>query len=360
MDWLQILLFAVGLALLLAGAEALVRGASGLAASFGISPLVIGLTVVAFGTSAPELAVSLGSAFTGRADIAFGNVVGSNIFNVLVILGLAALVSPLIVHLQLIRFEVPLMIGVSVLVLLFGLDGAVDRWEGIIFFAGIIAYTAWAVRQSRKESKAIQDEYAKEFGAAKPGLAAKWWVQIGLVLIGLALLMLGAKWLVDGAVALARLLGLSELVIGLTIVAAGTSLPEVATSVLAAFRGERDIAVGNVIGSNLFNLMAVLGLTAALAPGGVAVSDAALAFDVPVMIAVSIACLPVFISGGVIDRWEGAIFILYYMLYAAFLVLKAVEHDMIDTYSEAVLYYVLPLTLLTLGAIFWRGMKRPA
>ena len=159
MDWMQMLLFALGLALLLAGAELLVRGASRLAAAVGISPLVIGLTVVAFGTSAPELAVSTGSALTGRPDIAFGNVVGSNIFNILVILGLAALISPLAVHRQLIRFDVPLLVVASLLVLLFALDGSVGRWEGLVLLAGIVAYTVWVIRQSRKESRAVQAEY---------------------------------------------------------------------------------------------------------------------------------------------------------------------------------------------------------
>jgi cation:H+ antiporter len=355
MEGLKILLFLPGLALLLGGAEFLVRGASRLAAKVGVSPLVIGLTVVAFGTSAPELSVSLGSAFNGRVDIAFGNVVGSNIFNVLVILGLAALISPLAVNLQLIRFEVPLMVGISALVLLFGLDGVVNRWEGLLLFAGIIAYTVWAVRESRKESQAVKAEFAKEYQAPA---AASPWIQIGLIALGLAMLVLGAEWLVEGAVALATWAGLSELVIGLTIVAMGTSLPEVATSVVAALRGERDIAVGNVIGSNLFNIMAVLGLTAAVAPGGVAVSPAALNFDVPVMIAVSLVCLPVFISGAVIDRWEGGIFLLYYALYAAFLVLKSTRHDMIQAFADAVLTFVLPLTLVTLAFIFWREFRK--
>ena len=359
MDWMQMLLFALGLALLLAGAELLVRGASRLAAAVGISPLVIGLTVVAFGTSAPELAVSTGSALTGRPDIAFGNVVGSNILNILVILGLAALISPLAVHRQLIRFDVPLMVAVSLLVLLFALDGSVGRWEGLALLAGIVAYTVWVIRQSRKESRAVQAEYEREFGAKDAGPAQRLWLQVLLILAGLGMLVLGAKWLVAGAVAIALWLGLSELVIGLTIVAAGTSLPEVATSVLASIRGERDIAVGNVVGSNLYNILAVLGLAAAVAPDGVAVATAALNFDVPVMIAVSIACLPVFISGGAIDRWEGAIFLLYYALYAAFLVLQATQHDMIHAFTGAVLTYVLPLTLLTLAVIFWRGLRKP-
>jgi cation:H+ antiporter len=362
MYWLSIVLFVIGLGLLLAGAEVLVKGASRLAVAVGISPLVVGLTVVAFGTSSPELAVSVGGALTARTDIAVGNVVGSNIFNVLVILGLAATITPLAVHEQLIKIEVPLMIVVSVLALAFAIDGSVARWEGALLFLGIVAYTWFAVRQSRKESAEVQAEYAREFGPQARGPRPPLIWNLFLIALGLGLLMLGAKWLVDGAVDIAQALGLTELVIGLTIVAAGTSLPEVATSVVASLRGERDIAVGNVVGSNLFNILAVMGLAAAVAPEGLPVSSSAITFDIPVMIAVAVACLPVFFSGGVIDRWEGGVFLLYYVLYASYLVLQAMQHDMTSAFGTAVLTYVLPLTLLTLGVIFYREWRsrRPA
>jgi cation:H+ antiporter len=359
MSWLSIVLFVIGLGLLLAGAEVLVRGASRLAFAAGISPLVVGLTVVAFGTSAPELAVGVGSALAGEPDIALGNVIGGNIFNVLVILGISALIVPLAVHERLIRIEVTLLIVISVLVLVFATDGVIARWEGMLLFLGIIAYTVFAVRQSRMESQDVQAEYAREFGA-NPRAAARqfglgW--QVLLVVLGMGLLMLGARWLVEGAVDIAEALGMSELVIGLTVVAAGTALPEVATSVIASIRGERDIAVGNVVGSNIFNILGVLGLAAAVAPEGIPVQLSALTFDLPIMIAVAVACLPVFFSGGVIGRWEGAIFLLYYVLYSTFLLLKAVEHDATNAFGKAILTYVLPLTLLTLGVIFWREWR---
>jgi cation:H+ antiporter len=364
MVWLSIVLFVIGLGLVLAGAEVLVKGASRLAVAAGVSPLVIGLTVVAFGTSAPELAVSVASGLTGRPKIALGNVVGGNIFNILVILGLAAMIVPLTVREQLIRIEVPVMIVISVLVLVFAVDGVIARWEGMLLSLGIIGYTAFAIRQSRKESQEVQAEYAREYGPNPHGMSRQFgpgW-QVVMVLFGLGLLLLGAKWLVEGAVEIAEALGMSQLVIGLTIVAAGTSLPELATSVVASVRGERDIAVGNVVGSNIFNLLAVLGLTAVVAPDGVPVPPAALTFDIPVMIVVALACLPVFFPAGMIDRWEGGVFLLYYVIYGTFVVFKAAEHDATRAFGNAMITYVIPLTGLTLGVIFyreWRARRRP-
>lgn len=244
MDILTLILFAIGLGLLIVGAELLVRGASGLATRAGISPLVIGLTVVAFGTSSPELAVSIGAAWSGDANIALGNVVGSNIFNVLFILGLAALIAPLIVAQQLVRLDVPIMIGATVLLLILALDGAISRLDGALFAAGIVAYTAFLIRQSRRESsQEVQAEYDEAFGG-ESGLAGTWPVQVGSLVAGLGLLVLGSRWLVAGAVELAGTLGVSELIVGLTIVAAGTSLPEVATSVVASLRGSGTLPSG--------------------------------------------------------------------------------------------------------------------
>jgi cation:H+ antiporter len=263
MDIVTIVLFVLGLALLIVGAEGLVRGASRMALGLGISPLVVGLTVVAFGTSAPELAVSIQSALSvpNGADVALGNVVGSNIVNVLLILGVSAVITPLVVQQQLIRLDVPLMIGVSVVVFLMSFDGTISRIDGLILFAGIIAYTVFAIRQSRRESVDVQEEYRAEFDANRPQSIGDWLKNVAFLIGGLALLVVGSRWMVDGAVSFARVFGISELVIGLTIVAVGTSLPEIATSIVAALRGERDIAVGNVVGSNIFNLLSVLGLS---------------------------------------------------------------------------------------------------
>jgi len=256
------LLLVAGLAVLVLGAELLVRGASRLALRFGVSPLVIGLTVVAFGTSSPELAVSVQSGLEGKADIALGNVVGSNIFNVLAVLGLSALVAPLVVQQRLVRFEVPLVIGISALSLLLAQDGRIGLFDGLLLVGGLIAYTLLVIQQSRRESAAVKAEYEQEFGGSIAGWLGRLPIQVACVLSGLGLLVLGANWLVDSAVSIARALDISEVVIGLTIVAAGTSFPELATSVVAAMRGERDIAVGNVVGSSLFNLLGILGIAA--------------------------------------------------------------------------------------------------
>ncbi|HEX3035373.1 MAG TPA: calcium/sodium antiporter [Thermodesulfobacteriota bacterium] len=352
-----LLLFVAGLILLIVGAEALVRGSSRLAASIGISPLVIGLTVVAFGTSSPELAISINSTISAQANIAVGNIIGSNIFNVLFILGLSALITPLSVSQQLVRLDVPLMIVVSVLVLVLGADTNISRVEGFLLFMGLVAYIVFLIYQSQKESKEVYDEYAKEYGSKSDGKGNQWLTNTGLVLGGLGLLVLGSRWLVASAVSIAQYLGVSELIIGLTIIAAGTSLPEVVTSVIASVRGERDIAVGNVVGSNLFNIMGVLGLASVVAPDGIEVSTSALRFDIPVMIVVALACLPVFFTGSMIARWEGALFLGYYMAYTLYLMLAATRHAALPVFNVAMLYFVIPLTLLTLIIVTTQSVR---
>lgn len=356
---MTLLMLAAGLVLLVLGAEMLVKGASRLAAVIGISPLVIGLTIVAFGTSAPELAVSVGAAWSGSADLALGNVVGSNIFNVLFILGLSALIAPLVVAQQLVRLDVPLMIAASVVVLLMGLNGAIERWEGILLFAGIIAYTVFLIRQSRKETNPqVQAEYAEAFGDDKAG--GKHHLLNGMYILGgLALLVLGSNWLVDGAVQIAQHFGVSELVIGLTIVAAGTSLPEVATSVIASIRGERDIAVGNVVGSNIFNLLSVLGLSSVVSPAGISVQESAVQFDIPVMIGVALLCLPVFFTGYRISRWNGALFLFFYVAYTVYLILNAMHSSYTAEYFDAMVHYVIPVAAIALIAAAFRYLFEP-
>lgn len=348
-----------GLVLLVAGAEVLVRGAAKLAAQFGIPPLVIGLTVVAFGTSAPETAVSVQAAINGSGDLAIGNVIGSNIANVLLILGLTALVAPLIVSRQLIRLDVPIMIGASLVTYALAWDGSLSRLDGALLFAAVVAYTLFLVINSRREKAAeADDEFAKEFGLDEPAKPYAGLINAGLVIAGLVLLVLGSNFLVEGAVELARALGLSELVIGLTVIAIGTSLPELATSILAAIRGERDIAVGNIVGSNIFNLLCVLGLASLVSPQAIAVSANALAFDFPVMIAVAVACLPIFFAGYTINRWEGLLFIAYYIAYTLYLVMSSTGRPFAETFGDAILGYALPLTAITLIVIAGRAWKR--
>ena len=343
------LLFVLGVVLLVVGAEALVRGASRLAVAVGITPLVVGLTVVAFGTSAPELTVTTTAALQGSAgsEMAIGNVVGSNIFNVLFILGISATITPLLVAQTLVRFEVPVMIGLSALLYVLALDGGINRLEGLLFFTGIIIYMVMAIRQGRRESRAIEKEYLdalEEVAPREKSGRQRIWLQLLLIVGGLALLVVGSRWLVEGAVFMAAALGVSELVISLTIVAAGTSLPEVATSVMASIRGERDIAVGNVVGSCIFNLLAVLGLTAMIVPDPLLVPNAAIGFDLPIMIATAVACLPIFFTGHKIGRREGLLFLGYYVAYVAYLIMASTQHEALPRFNAVMLYFAVPLT----------------
>lgn len=345
---MMLVMFIAGLALLIIGAEFLVRGASRLAAGAGISPLVIGLTVVAWGTSAPELAVSVMAGAAGNADIALGNVVGSNIFNVLLILGISALIAPLTVSQQLVRLDVPLMIAASALLLVLGFDGRIGRIDGIVLIAGIVIYTFWLIHLSRKSNGLPPVRNKPAIGRPQKPIGWKWLMNAAMIAIGLVMLLLGSRWLVAGATNIAQHLGISSLVIGLTIVAAGTSLPEVATSIVASIRGERDIAVGNVVGSNIFNILAVLGAAALVSNNGVGISKAALHFDIPIMIAAAFACLPVFFTGYRISRWEGAFFLGCYAVYVIYLFLSAAQHRFVEPFNRAMLFFVLPMTLLTL------------
>lgn len=352
---LTVVLFVAGLALLIVGAELLVRGASRLSLRLGIAPLVVGLTVVAFGTSAPELAVSIKGALDNQTDLALGNVVGSNIFNILFILGISALIAPLVVDRRLVRQEVPIVIGLSALVGWMALDRTLSFADGAVLVAVLLAYTVLLYFQGRNAPSA---EMADEMLDTSPGLLSRLPVQLLVIVIGLAMLVLGSQWLVDSSVVFATRLGVSELVIGLTIVSIGTSLPEVATSLIAALRGEREIAVGNVLGSCVFNLAAVLGISAMVSGIGLQVPASLLAFDLPVMIAVSVACLPVLFTGHMIARWEGALFFGYYIAYATYLVLYAQDHDALDEYSLVMATVVIPLTVITLAVVAWRELRQ--
>jgi cation:H+ antiporter len=351
---MTLLLFFAGLALLTVGGDQLVRGSSRLATTMGISPLVVGLTVVAFGTSAPELAVCVQAALGGRADIALGNVVGSNIFNVLFILGIAAAIRPLIVSRQLVQREVPVMVGISFLCFVLVWDGMVSRWDGLLLCACVIAYFIVVVKISRREYRQAAVPVATSSVAAARDTA----LRCGQIFGGILLLVLGARWLVEAAVEIARAMGVSELVVSLTIVAAGTSLPEVAASVVATLRGEREIAVGNVVGSNIQNILAILGLSSAVSPAGILVDPAALAFDIPVMLAVAVACLPIFFTGHLISRWEGFLFLAYYGAYVLFLVLGAQHHASLPLFSSTMMGFVVPLTMITLLILFWRATHK--
>ncbi len=344
------ILFFIGLVLLVVGADLLVRGSSNIAKRVGISPLVVGLTVVAFGTSAPELAVSVNSALTPgdtAIQLALGNVIGSNLFNVLVILGMSAVVAPLVVERQLIRLDVPVLIFTSVLCYLLAFDGQIGRVDGMILFAGVVAYTYVLIRLAGRSEASTTDTTEKTADEkAEVPWTERLATQIVFIVIGLGMLVLGSEWLVNGAVEFARMLGVGELIIGLTVVAAGTSLPELATSVIAVARGERDIAVGNAIGSSIFNVLLVLGLTAGISSHPVPVSAEALSFDIPVMVAVAVACLPSFITGQVVSRGEGLVFAGYYVAYTVYRVLAEIKHESLETFSRVMLWFAIPLTVI--------------
>ncbi len=343
-----ILTLSVGLLFLILGAELLIMGATRLAVALGISPLIIGLTVVAFGTSSPELTVSIKSAISGSGDIAVGNVIGSNIFNVLFILGFSAIILPLSVSSSLIKIDVPLMVAVSVLMYLFGMDSKFTRIEGAWLCLALIGYVWFLILQGKKESQNIENQNIKE-ASLNQQLGAMHRLQyISLVVIGLVLLIVGSRWFVNSAVSIAEYLKINELIIGITIVAVGTSLPEVFTSVIAAIHGERDLAVGNVIGSNLFNIMGVLGITSLISPLAIQISAEAIRFDIPIMIAAALACLPIFFTGLSISRWEGAFLLGYYFVYICYLILAALSHSILPSFSIAVIYFVIPITGIAL------------
>lgn len=375
MDLLDLVRIVGGLVLLVAGAEALVRGASSLARRLGMSSLVVGLTVVAVATSTPELAVTLDAVLSGAPDLAVGNVVGSNIANVLLILGVAAVVLPLSVRHRLVRLDLPIMVFLSVLLLVLALDGVVGLVDGVLLLLGFVAYTAVSVvvgRQRRPEVPSVPDGGQASTAGAAPAddddaaraddgaPVTSLPVATLLVVVGVALLVLGARLLVAGASGIAEALGVSGLVVGLTVVAVGTSLPELAASVVAARRGERDMAVGNVVGSNIANLGLVLGLPAVLAGSGIPVPAAAIALDIPLMIAAAVALLPIAFTGFVVRRWEGGLFVALYAAFTVYVVLAATEHDALRGFTAVMAGFVLPLVAVTLVALtaYEVGLRR--
>ncbi|WP_122710836.1 calcium/sodium antiporter [Pseudomonas viridiflava] len=335
----------VGLLLLLIGAELSVRSAVHLAALFKIRPLIIGLTVVAMGTSAPQMAVSLQAAFSDNTDIAVGSVIGGNIFSVLVILGLCALVTPLRVARQVLRVDIPLMIGACLLVIALSLTGEFSKFDGVLLLAALLACLFIVVRQGG---------HAPRHGHADTTEKPRALMRIAMLAGGLLLLTSGGHLLVDASVVIAINLGLSERIIGLTVIAIGTSLPALMTSLIAAMRGERDIAVGNVIGSNLFNLLGVLGLTALVAPVPLTISPNALVFDLPIMLGVAVLCVPLFYSGYRIDRIEGLFLLSLYLTYGLHIVSISTGMLLAERFEGMMLRFIVPL----LGVIVAFGVVR--
>lgn len=347
-----ILWFVVGLVALVAGAEFMVRGASRIAEALGISPLLIGLTIVSLGTSAPEIAVSVQSSLSGSVDLAIGNVVGSNIMNVLLILGVSALIIPLDVHRQLIRQEIPIMIGASMLLVVMTRDFSLDPLEAGFLLVLLIGYLMFLIRTTERE-ELIEPSGPSEAGVER-ALTHKWYnhwlTQSAWIVVGVALLVKGSDWLVYSALETSKLLNIPESIVGLTVVAVGTSLPEIATSIIAALKGQRDIAVGNVIGSNIFNILGCLGVAGVISTSGLTMSPGLANFDMWVMLAVAFACIPVFASGRQISKPEGILFLGYYVLYTAYLILDNQGHEYLGYFNKAMMSFVIPLTLAALVA----------
>ena len=354
---ISLLFVACGVALLVVGADALVSGASRIAGRFGIPPLIVGLTIVAIGTSMPEVTVSTTAALGGSTALALGNVVGSNIFNVLLILGLAALILPLSVQLSLIRQEVPVMVGFSLLLLVLILDGSLSGIEAGLLLALGLAYLLLLVAQARRAVRAGRDVALDlpEAGGWRARVPSALLIALGLVgLVG------GAQLLVRGASAIALSLGVGELVVGLTVVAIGTSLPEVAASVAAVLRGERDLAIGNAVGSNVFNIALCLGLAGLAAPDGLAAPAQLLAFDLRVMVVVAVALLPLIFTGYEVSRLEGGVLLLWCVLYLVWTVLAATGHPMLAPFSRVALFGLFPATVVFLVATVIVALRDPA
>lgn len=302
--FITITLLVLAVAMLYFGAEGLVSGSSKLAFKFGLKPLIVGLTIVAFGTSSPELVVSISAAYSNMSDIALGNVIGSNIFNIGLIVGIAALIKPMKVSAQVVKFDIIVMVIVSVLPFIMLYDGILSRVDGIILTALLIVYIIYNIKISKKNDLIESDEPVKKKSPV--------WLNIVFIIVGLAVLVFGANVFVESAVSLARFLNLSESVIGLTIVAMGTSLPELATSVVASLKGESDISLGNIVGSNIFNILAILGITSIITP----ISMGNISYvDLSIMLMFAVVLLPLARTGYVIDRKEGIIFLVLFAGY---------------------------------------------
>lgn len=339
-----------GLFLLIVGAELMVRAAVRLAARLHLRPLIIGLTIVALGSSAPQMAVSLQAVQAHTPDIAVSSVIGSSIFNILVTLGLSALIIPLRVSRQLVRLDIPLMIGASLLVFVLAWNEELGRFDGILLLGALALYLGLLLRQSRHSTRPHSDQPHDP--------QAPWFTSLLMIVGGLGMLVFAGHLLLGAAVVVATDLGFSERVIGLTVVAVGTSLPELATSLIAALRGQRDIAVGNVIGANLFNLLGVLGLTALIAPTPLSVSPNALDFDLPVMLGVAALCLPVFYSGYRVTRAEGLLLLGLYLAYGLHVVSFTTGMPLAGKLERLMLFYVLPTLLAFLFFTSVRAWRR--
>lgn len=345
---MTVLIFIIGLILLIGGAELFLNSVDKFGIAWRISPLIMGLTVVAFATGAPELAISLQAAIEGRPDLVLGNIIGSNISNILLILGITGLISPLAITNRIIKRDIPMVIAASILMYLLAMDGSLSPFDGVLILTALLSYSVFMYYQIKSDRKNNKGEElsiaAKKILNNNPA----WFYTkyILLLLAGLAMIVIGSRLMVHAAVTIAEILGVSELIIGLTIVSIGTSLPEVATSVSASRKGDSDTAIANVLGSNLYNILLTLGLTVVIAPGLISVSQEAVVFDMPVMIIVVFACLPLFWPGKELGRIEAFGFLFYYGAYLSYLVLIAMNHPLKSVLEWWMIWVIIPLTIL--------------
>jgi cation:H+ antiporter len=312
----NVLWFLAGLAALVAGAEVMVRGGAKVASRFGISPIVIGLTVVSIGTSMPELAVGVVAAIEDNGALAVGNIAGTNVVNLLLVLGLSALLLPLALEMRTLRFELPVMAGAAILLWLLVIDGVLSRIDGVVLTVGAVVYTVAVVRTARRESRYVTTEFTEAY--PKTVAPDRTVLHIGMMLAGISIIVIGAERLVDAAVGMAREFGVSDALIGLTVVAIGTSAPELVTTIVSTLRGERDIAIGNLLGSSIYNILLILGITCLVPAHGLALPTQLVRIDVPIMAAVAVACIPIFITGRRVSRVEGGAMVAAYLAFLAF------------------------------------------
>ena len=341
MDLFVVFMFIIGLLALVFGADTMVKHASIISLKMGISPLIIGLTIVAFGTGAPELAVGVYAAWEGQDNLLIGNIIGSNIANILLVLGIGAILAPIAVNRQVIKLDAPIMIGASLLLFALAIDGVLNLTDGLILVFFCVLYLFILLKtnpQDNAETMPLTSENNTSQGSL---FRHSLWALAGLVHI-----ILGSQWLIDSAVIMASALGVSKTFIGLTIVAVGTSLPEIATTVIAMMRGERDLAVGNVVGSCTFNILAVLGISALIAPNNIVVPTTALSTDLPIMLVATLGCLPLFFTHHHLSRWEGGLFLGYYSLYTVYLILHATQSPLATIIGSTFWYALLPLSIL--------------
>jgi cation:H+ antiporter len=354
MSTLDLVIFLAGLSLLVLGAEGLVRGATRLGRLAGLSPLVVGLTIVSFATTAPEASVAIVASVQGRGGLAVGNVLGSNIFNILVVAGAAATVIAIPVSNITIRKDLPVLILATAVVYLFAVNGTVVEWEGILLLFALTGFITYSLLQSRRTARATRESLVTR---TRQAALNEMGIGVALSIVGTALLVLGSRLFVESASDIATTLGVSELIIGLTIVSAGTSAPELTTAVVAALRGETDLAIGNAVGASIINVLGVIGASALVSGGGLEVPSDALRLDFPVAVTVGLVVLSIVIIGNHAGRRDGLFMLGFYAVYLSALIAISINDDLLTPASIVALWLVLPISALTAGFLVFRRVR---